>query len=337
MPWLFNPITEEIDYYDFAPDEYVAKNTASVTENLSWSSYSDMPTARRTPAAAADSNGNIYVAGGVGHETTFEIYDKSSSSWSSGTAVPNGVLVAAGVCDSSGNFHLIGGQDSGGTVHNYHQVWNGSSWTTSGTLNTARATAAIAIDDNDNIYVSHGYNSSGDLASLEKWSPTTSSFSTEASAAHIREYVAGDILNGKFYVFCGYGGGQVRYIEEYSISGNTWSDVTPSSGPPTARNGLLAVTLDDGKIHLLYGNISTSQNLHEPWDGTTCETLTSATVPPIRGYTGIGGQTQESTKKAYVVGGKNGGSDIADCDILVFSSSGTECYPLVKTADCTAS
>ena len=329
MPYEFNPFTEEFDFYLYEPTEYVAKKETIGSGSLVWTSHTDMPTARRLPAAAADSNGNVYVAGSYTYKNKFEIYDAASETWSTGTDVPTGVYGAMGVCDSSGNFHLIGGNDGSG-VKNLHQVWNGSSWTTSGSLNTARRDGAVAIDNNDNIYISHGEGSSGHIALAEKWSPSTSAFSTLSSASAARKYTAGDILDGVFYVICGYDGSQKRNIEAYNLSSGTWSDVTPSSGAPTARHGIIAVTLDDDKIHILYGYDGSSfRDLHETWDGTTCVELTASATSPARAYMGIGGQTQESVKKAYVVGGHDNSSDIADCDILAVSASVTvECYPV---------
>lgn len=65
------------------------------------------------------------------------------------------------------------------------------------------------------------------------------SFTAKLSGATAKEYATGalDDTNQKFYVFGGYGGSFLNELHTYNISLNTWSTLSPSGTPPTARNG----------------------------------------------------------------------------------------------------
>ena len=327
MGYVYNPFTSRIEYYE-DPTEYKAKDISG--QIATWDSLSDLPNTRRTVAAAANSSGEVFVAGGRAggdYYNTFYVY--SGGVWSSST-IPQTLWGAMGVCDSSGNFHLIGGALSSGTTVNTHYIYDGSSWaTSSGTLNTARHVAAIAIDSNDKIYISHGYDGSSSLSSLERYDPTTSAFVTLSSASAARRYVAGDIMNNKLYVFCGYTTAAVSTIEEYDISAGTWSTVSPTTAPQ-ARYGLAAAYLPDGKIHLAGGATSGTNYVvtHESFDGTNCATETTDMTSPARSYLGSGGHGYD---RLWCVGGYDG-SDYADVDYCEIGD--VICYPIVDADDC---
>jgi len=72
-----------------------------------WSSGPPMPSAR-TEISAAEVNGKIYVAGGLGAGRDLEIYDPKTDSWSQGEPIPQEVHHAAAV-GWNGKLYLIGG------------------------------------------------------------------------------------------------------------------------------------------------------------------------------------------------------------------------------------
>lgn len=87
----------------------------------SWSEVAPMLVGTRDSAVAMDSNGSIYVIGGMtstGATDAVQEYDSATNAWSAQTPLPTSVYSTAAVFDASGHIVVAGGFDASGTATN---------------------------------------------------------------------------------------------------------------------------------------------------------------------------------------------------------------------------
>ena len=109
------------------------------------------------------------------------------------------------------------------------------------------------------------------------------------------------MVNGKIYVFGGFGAGATAN-EEYDPSADSWSTRSPM---PTARDHI-AVPVVEGKIHVIGGRLgSFARNLaaHEGYDPSTDTWSEAAPLPRAR--SGIASAVMEG--RIYVFRGEETG------------------------------
>lgn len=148
-----------------------------VWDGSSWSSISDISTARRGHGAGRDADDNIYVIGGENGDGVLASVERwDGSSWSSVADMPTPRELVAYATDSNGNIYVAGGADSSGSEVATVEKWDGSSWTSLPDMPTARFRAGAVVDENDDLYVIGG-SPSTDV--VEKWDG--SSWSSVAS------------------------------------------------------------------------------------------------------------------------------------------------------------
>ena len=125
-----------------------------------------------------------------------------------------------------------------------------SHWIAETSLNTARDQFGGGII-NGKIYVFGGNSITGDnLNSTEMFDPITRKWNYRATNEHNDGYgveeLTSAVLNGKLYIFGGWGGGNpygvFNFVEEYNPNLDTWSS---KADMPTTRSGCTAVTYKD--------------------------------------------------------------------------------------------
>jgi hypothetical protein len=116
---------------------------------------------------------------------------------------------------------------------------------------TARETLAVAVA-NGALFAIGGQSSLGPLATVEKYDPTTNTWSSKAPMPNARQSLAVGVVGGVVYAVGGSpGGGQV---EAYDPMTDAW---TSKPALPTPRYGLGAGALN-GVLYAIGGFTSTA-------------------------------------------------------------------------------
>ena len=156
------------------PAGFTPSPSTVLTAGNSWVDVPPMPTARSNLAVATDTQRNIYAIGG--YNSSFPVSDVTSPVLS--------------------------------TVEKYSPSTN--TWTTVASMPTARYGAAAAVDTQGNIYVMGGSNTTAayvasGLSTVEKYSPSTNTWTTVASMPTARYYLAAaPDTQGNIYAIGGY-------------------------------------------------------------------------------------------------------------------------------------
>ena len=181
-----------------------------------------------------------------------------------------------------------------------------AAWQAGPSLNTARNQFAGGIIDGE-IYVFGGNtNPNGaNLKSTEMLDPSAGSWVYKADNEHNggfgAEELSGAVMNGKLYVFGGWGGpdGVFNFVEEYDPATDTW---TSKASMPTTRSSATAVTYGS-KIYLFGGylggddaNVTDVVEAYDP-STNTWESVTNLPVQIASPAVTVVGDT------AYVIGG----------------------------------
>ena len=130
-------------------------------------------------------------------------------------------------------------------------------WTTETSMPTASEYPAAAAAANGLLYVFGGFNSSGQLNTVQAYNPVTNAWTTEAPMPTASDYLAATAgANGLLYVFGGYNGtSQITTVQAYNPATNTWTTEAPM---PTASAGLAAAAGANGLIYVFGGYNPTS-------------------------------------------------------------------------------
>ena len=253
-----------------------------------WVAKTPMPS-RRSGSATTTLNGLIYVIGGVDDNApgfpkppvaTVEIYNPSTDSWSSG---PELLVALSGqmAATANGKIYAIGGKDSLQTdvVQEFDPV--AMSWSFKSNMPDQRSNAAVATH-NDIIYIAGG---SGigltQYASLLFYDPVADSWSAGSPMSQRRVGPAGDIIDGKFYVYGGYDslhvpdGGYLRSLESYDPLMDTWN--LKSSGEP--RRDFGSGLVDEFFYAIGGNNVARSLDLVTAYDYLTDQWTLKTPLP----------------------------------------------------------
>jgi N-acetylneuraminic acid mutarotase len=216
-----------------------------------WTVTGSMAEPRESFPAVVLTDGKVLVAGGVGTGSAIlaaaELYDPATGAWSSAgslslarfghtaTVLSSGKVLVAGGCTA------IGCSSATAVSEVYDPVSN--SWSTTGSLNTARYSHTAVKLKNGKVLAIGG--SAG--ASCELYDPTTGTWSVAASTNVTRASNATTLLSdGKVLVT---GGASGRFpqssAELYDPAANTW---TPTGNMTTGRYAHTATLLTDGTV-----------------------------------------------------------------------------------------
>ncbi|NOU14784.1 MAG: hypothetical protein HOO92_12615 [Methylococcaceae bacterium] len=208
-----------------------------------------------------------------------------------------------------------------GLIGNTQAFGIGPTWEAVAPINTPRFQfAAGATDNNIYIFGGNGPNESNlkSLEALDLNDPSTWSNladnnnncfggSTCVDGGGVEE-VTGAGLNGKFYVFGGYGGGNpygvFNFVQEYDPASDTWSS---KASMPTVRSAAISVAYEN-EIYLFGGdyfhpvtNKETNYKIVEAYnpDTDTWRKVPGMTLPQLRQAFSVA----VVNDKAYIIGG----------------------------------
>ena len=204
-----------------------------------------------------------------------------------------------------------------GTVFNPITAYSGS-WQAGPSLLTARDQFAGGVLNSNIIVFGGNGNPNGiNLKSTEVLNPSLGSWVYEAdnndNGEQGVEEVSGAVVNGSFYVFGAYGGGNpygvFNFVENYNPTNNTWKSLAPM---PTTRSGVTAVAYNN-KIYVFggyYGNnlgVRTNYNVVEAYDPASNTWATETYMPTnlfsLNNATSISSTIAVVGNNVYVIGG----------------------------------
>jgi N-acetylneuraminic acid mutarotase len=234
--------TRTIEVYDPVLDE--------------WTQVTPLPQPLDHTAAAASSDGKLYVVGGgyLDRDTLSDkmfIFDPNTNNWTEGANLPSarGALTANFINET---LYVMGGVDSENTLSStlaYHPVTN--EWTQKASMPTAREHLTSAVVDGK-LYVIGGRTNgmAFNVDANEVYDPVTDKWTVLEPMPSKRGGLSSAVVNGSIYVF---GGEQPSRTfdnnERYDPWSNTW---TFEASMPTARHGLASVAIDNN-IYVIGG------------------------------------------------------------------------------------
>lgn len=190
----------------------------------SWTVTGSLITARNLHTATLLSSGKVLVAGGRDNNsnslTSAELYDPASGTWTAtgslitaryvhtATLLPNGkVLVTGGV-----NFNGV--TTSTLSSAELYDPTTGT-WTSAGTMSTAREWHTATLLLNGKVLVAGGYDGTGTSSSVQLYDPATGTWSNTASLNHPRQSHTATLLpDGKVLVAGGSNGANTAELTQ---------------------------------------------------------------------------------------------------------------------------
>ncbi|HEY7980191.1 MAG TPA: kelch repeat-containing protein [Candidatus Eremiobacteraceae bacterium] len=197
-----------------------------------WTTKTPMPTPRYFLASGVI-NGILYTVGGFDNNVVasskVEAYDPATDSWTTKASMPTPRSgLAVGVI--SGILYAVGGVNQGfnplNTVEAYDPSTN--SWTTKASMPTARAELGVGVVDGK-LYALGGSSSNrmattGRLATVEAYDPTTDSWSTKRPMPTQRLGLAVASMDGKIFALGGYACCKDTHkFDAYDPATNAWT------------------------------------------------------------------------------------------------------------------
>lgn len=230
---------------------------------------------------------------------------------------------------NSDKLYVFGGWDTQFGVYR-NDLWeydiNASTWTQKTSGATARGGASSWLY-NSKMYIFGGDNASrfNDVWEYNISTDTWTQKSTTGGPPTTRAYSPVSVYMGKAYVFGGGNGGggytNLNDTWELDLTTFTWTQKSPSGGPPTARNGHTSIINSD-KIYIFGGSVGGSR-LNDTWELnlTTLawsQKVTSGGPPGVRYLH----SANVYNGKMYVHGGWNlssGYDDMWELDLTSFT------------------
>jgi N-acetylneuraminic acid mutarotase len=202
-----------------------------------WVATTPMNTARHG-LDAVEHNGNIYVAGGWGGDTTMERY--SGGAWTYMASLPVG---QAGVCAALvGDIVYTFGDYGWNTTTQKYNI-NTNSWSAGPAIPVGMYWAtAEAIGTN--IYLIGGYSMAGDLDTVHILDTNSNTWSTGTSCPVTLMTATSAVLGGYIYVF----GQNGDY--RYDPANDSWMAISPR----IYQTGGASAEVVDGVIYVMGGN-----------------------------------------------------------------------------------
>lgn len=278
---------------------------STAAQESGWTSGAPMPTSR-SEIAAAELDGLIYVAGGLGRFGTldaFEVYDPAKNSWRELAPLPEGRHHLA-LAAHDGKVYPTGGYADLSFRPNRKTGWaydpKTNAWKAIADMPGPRAAHRMAAVDGK-LYVAGGVGT--DPVAVWAYEPATDSWREDLdSLPTAREHLAIVGTSGKLYVIAGrWGNENLRTLEAYDPASDSWSRLADLP----AERGAHAASVIDGRIHVTGGeDLDSAATYGEHWiyDPASDRWEEAATMPtPRHGLdaSAVGG-------KWYVIGGGTG-------------------------------
>jgi len=282
------------------------RSSLAQTTSGSWSGAAPLPGPLESFAAAAGTDGYIYVFGGSTTSraplNTAEVYDPVTNRWSALAPMPTARLGLAAATGPDGRIYVMGGFD--GAILNTVEACNPSTntWSTVAPLPTPRDFPAAAAGPDGRIYVMGG---APLTARVDAYDPASNTWAEMASMPTARVSAAATVgLDRRVYVIGGFTDkGASSAVEAYDPATDTWRTL---ASLPTPTDALAAATGSDGRIYAIGGVISDGLsstdylNTVEVYDPSTNTWSMGAPMPTSRaGLAAVRG----SDGRIYAIGG----------------------------------
>lgn len=194
----------------------------------------------RQEVAAAVLGGRVYVAGGLGSDTSalasVERFDPATNRWTRVADLPV-TLHHFGMAALGGKLYAIGGYTRSFSTHSSLVFTYDPSfdrWSTVAPLPRRRGSPVAATIGN-RIYVVGGVvPGAGAVGDLTSYDPTTDRWTTHASMPTRREHLAAAVVGGELWVAGGRANGNYAVLEAYDPTRDRWRR---QADMPTARGG----------------------------------------------------------------------------------------------------
>jgi Kelch motif/Galactose oxidase, central domain len=187
-----------------------------------WSAAAPMPTARAYLSVVAGTDGYIYAIGGVNQSgaslATVEAYNQVKNTWITISSLNTARSHCGAVLLPPNNYLFVTGGVSGkGKYLDSTEVYSlatGGSWGVVGSLNVPRSDFGLAIAADGNVHAFGGNSASGELTSIEGYSPSTGVWKIEANPLPAPQALlaAAEGLDGSDYLLGGANGSTVYSI-----------------------------------------------------------------------------------------------------------------------------
>jgi N-acetylneuraminic acid mutarotase len=215
----------------------------------SWSYVASMNMARYAHSSVLLQDGNVLVIGGS-DKSSVEKYNPATNLWQYVVSLPFDFWNGAAATLPNGNVLLKNGGSSSVFEYDYKKgIDSGAYVVQNSMLNIGRSMHASALLQDGSVLTFGGQNSSGsDLSSVEKYNPSTSTWSYIASMDVSRRQLAATTLqDGSILAI---GGANQSSVEKYDPIANSWSYIASMNAP---RWNLAAATLQDGSVLAIGG------------------------------------------------------------------------------------
>ncbi len=194
----------------------------------------------RQEVAAAVLDGRVYVAGGLGRDTSalssVERFDPSTNRWTRVADLPV-TLHHFGLAALGGKLYAIGGYTRSFSTHSaavFSYDPSNDRWSTVAPLPRRRG-SPVATTIGNRIYVVGGVvPGAGVVGDLTAYDPTTDRWTTLASMPTPREHLAAAAVGGELWVAGGRAGANFAMLESYDPTLDRWRR---HADMPTARGG----------------------------------------------------------------------------------------------------
>ncbi|XP_049820969.1 kelch-like protein 5 [Aethina tumida] len=216
----------------------------------SWCQLSPMNTHRHGLGVAV-LGGTLYAVGGHdgwSYLNTVERWDPVARSWQYVAPMQN-QRCSAGIAVLNGKLYAVGGRDGASclrTVECYDPHTN--KWTPTAPLTRRRGGVGVAVA-NGFLYAMGGQDAPANNPAasrfdcVERYDPSTDTWSTVASLSSKRDAVAACLFGDKLYAIGGYDGGHyLRTVEQYDPHTNEWTTVAPLI---TGRAGACVIAMSN--------------------------------------------------------------------------------------------
>ncbi len=182
----------------------------------------------------------MLVAGGVGAETSAEIYDPATGSWGSTDSLGTARSLHTATLLPSGKVLVAGGVGAGASAELYDPATG--NWSSTGSLETARSSHTATLLPSGKVLVAGGFNTpTGPLSSAELYDPATRLWSSTGSMGTGRYHHTATLLpNGKVLVAGGLDSSGILSSAELYDPGlgfdPSWQPSLSRVSPPSLRD-----------------------------------------------------------------------------------------------------
>jgi hypothetical protein len=222
--------------------------------------------------------------------------------------------------EARGQSIMFGGRADGGILVNETWAWDGTRWehrtpAAPAVSPGARNDHAMTYDSRRERVVLFGGNAPSYANDTWEWDGTswlqrqvtTATPGTNQPPTLVRSAVAYDTARGRVVLFGGLNLNTGRSNATWEWDGTTWTNVTPVTGSPPARDAhAMAYDADRGRVVMFGGSVGNSSYNPETWewDGTTWTDRTTLVSPPQRRKHTL--TYDPSRRRVVLVGGEAG-------------------------------